>query len=72
MMISRLIANGLAYEAQFFARNVQDNQALFQKAGKIVKLEVTSTVGGNLRALNPWSGQLIETGKSTRKGKSTC
>ena len=31
-----------------------------QKAGKIVKLEITSTVGGKLRVLHPWSGRLIE------------
>jgi hypothetical protein len=31
-----------------------------QKAGKIVKLEITSTVGGKLRVLNPGTGKLIE------------
>lgn len=27
-----------------------------QKAGRVTKLEVTSTVGGRLRVLNPWTG----------------
>jgi hypothetical protein len=31
-----------------------------QKAGKIVKLEITSTVGGKLRVLHPGTGKLIE------------
>ena len=31
-----------------------------QKAGKIVKLEITSTVGGKLRLLNPWTCKLVE------------
>ncbi len=31
-----------------------------QQAGKITKLEITSTVGGKLRLLNPWTGQLVE------------
>ncbi len=31
-----------------------------QEAGKITKLEITSTVGGKLRLLNPWTGQLVE------------
>jgi hypothetical protein len=31
-----------------------------QKAGKITKLKITSTVGGKLRLLNPWTGQLVE------------
>jgi hypothetical protein len=31
-----------------------------QKAGNIVKLEITSTVGGKLRMLNPWTGKVDE------------
>jgi len=31
-----------------------------QKAGKVVKLEITSTVGGKLRLLDPQTGKLIE------------
>jgi hypothetical protein len=31
-----------------------------QKAGQIVKLEITATVGGKLRILNPWTGNLDE------------
>ena len=31
-----------------------------QKSGKVVKLEITSTVGGKLRVLNPWTGKIIE------------
>ena len=31
-----------------------------QKAGKVVKLEIVSTVGGTLRLLNPWTGKLLE------------
>jgi hypothetical protein len=31
-----------------------------QKVGKVTKLEITSTVGGTLRVLNPWSGQVVE------------
>jgi len=31
-----------------------------QKAGKIVKLEITSTVGGKMRVLHPGTGKLIE------------
>ena len=31
-----------------------------QKAGKVVKLEITSTVGGKLRLLDPQSGKIIE------------
>jgi len=31
-----------------------------QKAGKVVRLEITSTVGGRLRLLSPWTGKLIE------------
>jgi hypothetical protein len=31
-----------------------------QKDGKVTKLEITSTVGGTLRVLNPWSGQVVE------------
>ena len=31
-----------------------------QKAGPVVKLEITSTVGGMLRVLNPWTGRMDE------------
>ena len=31
-----------------------------QKAGKITKLEITSTVGGKLRLLDPWTGKIVE------------
>jgi hypothetical protein len=31
-----------------------------QKAGKVTKLEVHSTVGGNLRLLNPWTDKIVE------------
>ena len=31
-----------------------------QKAGKIAKVEITSTVGGKLRLLNPWTGKITE------------
>ncbi len=31
-----------------------------QKDGKVTKLEITSTVGGTLRVLNPWSGRVVE------------
>jgi len=31
-----------------------------QKDGQIVKLEITATVGGKLRVLNPWTGNLDE------------
>lgn len=31
-----------------------------QKAGKVVKLEIASTVGGKLRVLNPWTNQIVE------------
>ncbi len=31
-----------------------------QIAGKVTKLEITSTVGGKLRVLNPWAGRIIE------------
>jgi hypothetical protein len=31
-----------------------------QKDGKLAKLEITSTVGGTLRLLNPWSGRIVE------------
>jgi hypothetical protein len=33
-----------------------------QQAGKVVKLEITSTVGGKLRLLDPWSGEIVEHG----------
>jgi hypothetical protein len=38
-----------------------------QKAGKIVKLEITSTVGGKLRLLNPWTGEIDE--RETKQGE---
>ena len=31
-----------------------------QKGGKVVKLEITSTVGGKLRVLNPWTDKIVE------------
>jgi len=31
-----------------------------QKAGRITQLEITSTVGGKLRLLNPWTGKIVE------------
>lgn len=31
-----------------------------QKAGQIVKLEITATVGGKLRIVNPWTEKLVE------------
>jgi hypothetical protein len=31
-----------------------------QKDGKVTKLEITSTVGGTLRLLNPWTGKIVE------------
>ena len=31
-----------------------------QRGGRVVKLEIVSTVGGKLRLLNPWTGQLVE------------
>ena len=39
-----------------------------QKAGKVAKLHITSTVGGRLRLLNPWTGQLAE--RETKPGES--
>ena len=38
-----------------------------QKSGKVTRLEITSTVGGTLRLLNPWSGQIVE--RLTRPGQ---
>lgn len=38
-----------------------------QKSGKVTSLEITSTVGGTLRLLNPWSGQIVE--RLTRPGQ---
>ncbi len=35
------------------------NQAA-PKAGEIAKLQVVSTVGGSLRLLDPWTGEVIE------------
>ena len=37
------------------------------KAGKVTKLEITSTVGGKLRLLNPWSGKITE--QETKPGQ---
>jgi hypothetical protein len=31
-----------------------------QKNGQVIKLEITSTVGGRLRLLNPWTGKIVE------------
>jgi hypothetical protein len=31
-----------------------------QRNGKVVRLEIVSTVGGKLRLLNPWTGRLVE------------
>jgi alpha-L-fucosidase 2 len=31
-----------------------------QKAAKVVKLEITSTVGGRLRLLDPWAGKITD------------
>ncbi len=38
-----------------------------QKGGNVAKLEIISTVGGPLRLLNPWSGQIVE--HATRPGQ---
>ncbi|MCX6917177.1 MAG: hypothetical protein NT167_29755 [Verrucomicrobia bacterium] len=38
-----------------------------QKDGKVTKLEVTSTVGGTLRLLNPWTGRIVE--RTTQPGQ---
>jgi hypothetical protein len=38
-----------------------------QEDGKVTKLEITSTVGGTLRLLNPWTGQMVES--ATRRGQ---
>jgi hypothetical protein len=38
-----------------------------QKNGKVTKLEITSTVGGTLRLLNPWTGKIVE--RATRPGQ---
>ncbi len=38
-----------------------------QKDGKVTKLEITSTVGGTLRLLSPWSGQIVE--RATQPGQ---
>lgn len=38
-----------------------------QKAGKVARLEITSTAGGKLRLLNPWTGQLVE--RETKAGE---
>jgi alpha-L-fucosidase 2 len=31
-----------------------------QKDGQVTKLEITSTVGGTLRLLNPWTDKIVE------------
>jgi hypothetical protein len=38
-----------------------------QKDGKVTHLEITSTVGGILRLLDPWTGKLVE--QATRPGQ---
>ena len=38
-----------------------------QQSGKVTKLEITSTVGGTLRLLDPWSGRIVE--HATRPGE---
>jgi hypothetical protein len=38
-----------------------------QKDGKLTKLEITSTVGGTLRLLNPWTGKIVE--RATQPGQ---
>lgn len=38
-----------------------------QKAGTIAKLEITSTVGGRLRLLDPWTGKIID--RDTKPGE---
>jgi hypothetical protein len=38
-----------------------------QKDGKVTKLEITSTVGGTLRLLNPWTGKIVE--RKTKPGQ---
>ena len=38
-----------------------------QKDGKVTKLEITSTVGGKLRLLEPWSGKVVE--RETQPGE---
>jgi hypothetical protein len=38
-----------------------------QKNGKVTKLEITSTVGGTLRLLNPWTGKIVE--RATQPGQ---
>jgi alpha-L-fucosidase 2 len=38
-----------------------------QRAGKLAKLEIVSTVGGKLRLMDPWSARLIE--RETKPGE---
>jgi hypothetical protein len=38
-----------------------------QKDGKVTHLEITSTVGGTLRLLDPWTGKLVE--QATQPGQ---
>jgi hypothetical protein len=38
-----------------------------QTDGKVTKLEITSTVGGTLRLLNPWTGKIVE--RATQPGQ---
>ena len=49
-------------DAKFFNLRAQGGFLVTaeQKAGKVVKLEITSTVGGKLRLLDPRTGQIIE------------
>ncbi len=38
-----------------------------QKDGKVTSLEITSTIGGSLRLLSPWTGKILE--RATRPGQ---
>ena len=39
-----------------------------QKDGEVTKLEITSTVGGTVRLLNPWTGEIVE--RKTKPGQT--
>ncbi len=39
-----------------------------QNAGTITKLEITANVGGKLRVLNPWTGQIVD--RETKAGET--
>jgi hypothetical protein len=39
-----------------------------RKSGKITKLEITSTVGGKLRLLDPWTNKIVE--RDTKDGET--